>query len=129
LINEFEENMKVMGDKTAKQHIETKQMFRKIAKKLDGKMESPVTAPSVSSSKPSVSSSKPPVSSSKPSAKTPEENMQKEPSPSPKQSNKKSQKPSRPASYLQQPKVLLVGDSVAHNANFRERNKDKDKKH
>ena len=83
LINEFEDNMKVMGEKTAKQHIETKELFRKIEKKLEEKMKSSSTEPS--------------VSSSKPSAKTPEENMQKKPSPSAKQSNMKSPKPSRPA--------------------------------
>ena len=86
--------------------------------------ENPLPSPSTSTAKPippaptpshSTSSANPKPTSPGPASKpTPTEN-QNNPSKEPKPTQKKRK---RKTKYLQKPKVLYVGDSVAHNANF-----------
>ena len=127
LINDFEDTMKDLKDEMMKQHEETTKAIKNLKdtmvnsrSKLKHNTKSTAETPSTSS--PSERASTPTPASPTKSSETSNGSKTFHPKSKPKTENGNTQKP-KPArsvktKYQCKPRVLLVGDSLAHNSNF-----------
>ena len=129
LIEDFVDGMNTLKDETLRQHSKTRNALARVEKKIESLNSKSKSLPSSTvtfsasspmASPPSSSSTSPKTTKSKTSSST---STATGPSRTSGPSTTTSEQPkkksrSKRSKYLMKPKVLYIGDSVAHNANF-----------
>ena len=112
MMDDFENGLKEFMDETRKQNKETIKVLSNLQQKMKNiKTKSPRIAPKAPSGSPTSNTSSPNPSKADPAA--PKATKSKPTMPT------KVRKEKAQSEYQLKPKVLLVGDSIAHNTNFR----------